>query len=109
LAPFLGQSVHFQGWNLGGSTEQRLSAYLVYRARIEFPRNVQLRSVVVSGAAFNGPDNVIRVLDSQMQEIGVQPTFGGNSYNVNQLDLNALGSVFIWMSSTPVRIFAIGT
>ena len=93
-APFLGQSVHFQGWARGGSQEQRLSAYLVYRAKLEFPQEVRLRSVIVSGAAFNGPDSVLRVLDGNMQEIAVQPTFGGNSHNVNRLDLNALGKVF---------------
>ena len=94
LAPFYDQPVHFQGWQVGGSQEQRLNAYLVYRARIEFPQSVRLGSVMVSGAAFNGPDSVIRVLDSNMREIAVQPTFGGNSHNVNTLVMNALGSVF---------------
>ena len=69
-----------------GSQEQRFDAYLVYRVKIEFPQEVQLRSVIVSGAAFNGPDNVIRVLGSDMQEISVQPTFGGNSPCCERID-----------------------
>ena len=108
-APFYDQPVHFQGWPVGGSQEQRLNAYLVYRARIEFPQSVRLGSVIVSGAAFNGPDSVIRVLDSNMQEIAVQPTFGGNSHNVNTLVMNALGRSSTWMNSTPAPRGAIGT
>lgn len=59
LGPFYGRSVHFRGVQSGGVP-------LVYRYRIDFDHDVQLDSIVVSGAAWFG---MIRVLDENQNEL----------------------------------------
>jgi CSLREA domain-containing protein len=94
LAPWSGSSVHFKGTDeCNGETLG--DARLIYRYRLEFAKNTQLTSVAVSGAAFNGPDNVLRVLDEKENVIGMMYTFGGNSFQTVYLTLQDVeGEIF---------------
>ena len=95
IAPFSEQGVHFKGWASGGSAEKRGEAYLVYRFRIEFPEEVQLDCITVGGAGDQSVDAVLRLLDENMNELVVQPTFGFNTYGLHFLQANgATGTVF---------------
>jgi hypothetical protein len=96
LAPWSGSSVHFLGTEVGcGSPEKIGEASLIYRYKLEFGQEVQLTSVLVSGAAFNGPDSVLRVLDENMNVLGMTNTYGDNSFRTPYLLLqNVIGSVF---------------
>jgi hypothetical protein len=82
-----GTSVHFQGTNECADREMHGAASLIYRYRLEFQEFVRLSSIVVSGAAFNGPDNILRVLDSNMSVLESIDTSGGNSFKTHVLTL----------------------
>jgi hypothetical protein len=77
-APFYGQGVYFFGSDNGGSRIMRQRAYLVYRYQIRFDNPVRLQSTRVDGAAFNGPDSAVRLLDADQKEISTVATSGGN-------------------------------
>ena len=47
VGPFFGQSVHFLGTVMGGQPQ-------IYRYRLDFDDDVQLNSIVISGAAWWG-------------------------------------------------------
>jgi CSLREA domain-containing protein len=95
LAPWSGSSVHFKGTVLCGSVEKYGEASLIYRYRLEFEEVTQLTSVAVSGAAFNGPNNVLRVLDEDENVLGMTDTYGGNSFQTIYLTLQGVeGKVF---------------
>lgn len=95
LAPWSGTSVHFVGTDECGSPETSGEASLIYRYRLEFADETQLTSIMVAGAAFNGPDNVLRVLDEDMNILGTMNTFGGNSFQTAIITLqDVMGKVF---------------
>jgi CSLREA domain-containing protein len=95
LAPWSGSSVHFKGTGECSSPEMLGEASLIYRYRLEFVENTQLTSVAVSGAAFNGPDNVLRVLDEGGEVVGMTNTYGGNSFQTPMVLLEGVeGRVF---------------
>lgn len=95
LGPFSGSSVHFRGWQYGGSGELlpgSPSSRLVYRYKLEYPENVKIKSVKVQGAAFQGDDPplvgpaAIRLLDSSKKVLSMVFTGSGNvfaSYTLN--------------------------
>lgn len=91
--PFTGRPVHFRGKGFGG-TEQ------VFRYRLEFDREVQLISVVISGAAWLGfPSDVIKLLDENGNELASVnvpiPPQGSNSFQTVVLDASGIiGSTF---------------
>lgn len=97
LAPFqFGESVWFRGWQVGGNTTDLSGvSRLIYRYRIDFGELTQIDQITIRGWAFNGPDNVLRLLDSDMNVVSTVPTFGGNSLQtISMAPVNALGSVF---------------
>jgi hypothetical protein len=95
LGPFSGQAATFVGWQQsGGSSEALNGAFLVYRYRLQFPDVVQLNSISVSGAAFNGLNSVIRVLDSNRNVLATLATSGGNTYQSFTIPVNQQGTVF---------------
>ena len=96
LAPWSGIPVHFLGTDVGcGSPEMIGAASLIYRYKLEFADVTPLESITVSGAAFNGPDNVLRLLDEDMNVLGQIYTFGGNSFVSPYLGLQGVeGTVF---------------
>jgi len=95
-APFGARTVHFLGWGSGGSLEQRGGAYLIYRVRIEFNEEVTLNGVTVTGAGHQDGDAVLRLLDTDLNEIAVQPTTGFNTIGRHTLSAGgAVGSVFV--------------
>lgn len=95
LAPWSGTSVHFKGTNECSSPEMLGAASLIYRYRLEFAEDTPLTSIAVSGAAFNGPDSVLRVLDEGMNVLGTLNTFGGNSFQTPYITLQGVeGKVF---------------
>lgn len=94
LDPWSGQSVHFQGQDLGDpngchATEVFGEASLIYRYKLDFGVVTPLTSIAVSGAAFNGPDSILRVLDEN-GEIAKSSTFGGNSFLTNYVTLQGV-------------------
>jgi hypothetical protein len=100
LGPFFGQSVQFRGVSLGGGVR-------VYRYRLDFDQEVELNSIVVSGAAWLGfPSDVITLLDSNNTElISVNvptPPQGSNSFQ--DVVLDASGAHFSSKSSMMIRI-----
>jgi len=96
LVPWSGTSVHFKGTDECGETDTFGESSLIYRYRLVFEPETQLESISVSGTAFNGPDNVLRVLDETMQEVlGMVYTYGGNSFQTQYLLLDDVsGTVF---------------
>ena len=95
LAPWSGTSVQFRGSEDGGSAERLGAASLVYRYRLEFDQVGTLSSVSVAGAAFNGPDSILRVLDENMDVLGSVETFGENSFLTHTVEIpNVRGTVF---------------
>jgi hypothetical protein len=95
LGPFSGQPATFVGWQqTGGSAETLNGAHLVYRYKLQFNQQTSLASVTVSGAAFNGPNNVLRVLDANSNVLATLSTSGGNSYQTFVLTVNQTGTVF---------------
>ncbi len=95
LAPWSGESVTFKGTSDCPGSESLGVAKMIYRYKLEFAEVTQLTSVAVSGAAFNGPDNVLRVLDENMNVLGMTNTFGGNSFQTIYLKLtDGVGKVF---------------
>jgi len=95
IAPWSGTSVQFLGTDVGGSTEMLGAASLVYRYRLEFDQVAMLTSISVSGAAFNGPDRILRVLDENMNVLGTVATSGGNSFRTHTVVLpDVTGTVF---------------
>jgi CSLREA domain-containing protein len=94
-APWSGISVHFQGTGECDGEGGPCPSLLIYRYKLEFAEDTQLTSVAVSGAAFNGPDNILRVLDENMNILGSMDTFGGNSFQTIYLRLSGVvGRVF---------------
>jgi CSLREA domain-containing protein len=94
LAPWSGTSVHFYGTDECNS-EMLGEAKLIYRYKLEFDEDTRLTSVAVSGAAFNGPDSILRVLDENKNVVGITETFGGNSFQTQYLILEGVeGEVF---------------
>jgi hypothetical protein len=88
-------SVHFKGTDQCGKPEIFGGASLIYRYRFEFTETTQLTSISVSGAAFNGPNSLLRVLDEDMNIVGSVNTFGGNSFNMFRIDLDDVkGRIF---------------
>lgn len=95
LGPFFGQSVHFLGTDAGGQPQ-------IYRYRLDFDDDVQLNSIVISGAAWwGGPFGTIRVLDADQNElVNMQvplplPPLGSNAYQDVMVNLSGvIGSTF---------------
>ena len=93
LGPFFGQSVHFLGTAVGGQPQ-------IYRYRLDFNDDVQLNSIVISGAAWWGnPFGTIRVLDAGHNElVNMQvplPPLGSNAYQDVIVNLSGvIGSTF---------------
>ncbi len=88
-------SVTFQGTDACPDAEKLGDASLIYRYRIQFNEVTQLNSVAVTGAAFNGPDNVLRVLDESMNVLATMDTTGGNTFRTTILNLHGVeGTVF---------------
>ena len=93
LGPFSDQPVHFLGTESGGVPQ-------IYRYRLDFERDVQLNSIVVSGAAWWGnPFGVIRVLAADESELVVFPVpippLGANAFQNVMIDVpSAVGSTF---------------
>jgi hypothetical protein len=95
LAPFSGQSVQLRGTQQGGSTETLNGAGLVYRYELDYDQPVFISSIVVQGAAFNGPNSVLRLLNAQHTVLDSTATFGGNTFQTITLNTpGATGSVF---------------
>ncbi len=98
LGPWSGTSVTFKGWEGEDGcpiSESNGSAQLIYRYRIAFDDVTELESIAVTGAAFNGPDNILRVLDADRNELATAGTNGGNSYRTNYIFLHGVsGQVF---------------
>lgn len=90
LAPFYDESVSYIGWQSGGSLEQLDGAFLVYRFRLDFDTIVDLNSITVSGAAFNGPDSVMRLLDEKYSPLYALQTSGGNTYQTFTMHLSGI-------------------
>jgi len=90
LSPFSGQSIQFRGTETGGSSEALNGAGLIYRYLLSYSEPVTLSSVVVDGAAFNGPDSVLRLLDADQNVLFATPTFGGNTFQT--ITLNTPGA-----------------
>ena len=82
MAPWGGRAVQFRGTGQpgGNSTTLLNGASLIYRYRLEFALPVVIDAVSLSGAAFNGPNSVGRLLDAAGNAISTCPTVGGNSY-----------------------------
>ncbi|HEY5671772.1 MAG TPA: CSLREA domain-containing protein, partial [Anaerolineales bacterium] len=94
-APWSGTSVHFFGSDVCIGREMLGGASLIYRYKLEFAELTQLTSIAVSGANFNGPDNVLRVLDEHMNVLGIAPTFGQNEWSTTYIDLQGIeGTIF---------------
>lgn len=90
LGPFWGLPVHFRGTEAGGQPQ-------VYRYRLDFDEDVQLRSVAISGAAWWG--SVIRVLDQYNNELArldvTPPAHGSNSFQTVVVNIPGVtGSTF---------------
>src|SRR5437867_2158192 len=95
LAPFSGQSVQFRGTNQGGSTETLNGAGLVARYQLSYSEAVTISSIVVQGAAFNGPNSILRLLNAGRGVLSTTPTFGGNTFQTITLNTpGATGSLF---------------
>ncbi len=95
LAPTEGMPVQFRGTDTGGSTEMLGDSSLIYRYRVEFDQVTSLESVSVTGAAFNGSDSVLRVLDENMEVLGSVPTIGDNRWDTQVLSLDDVeGTLF---------------
>ena len=95
IAPWTGTSVTFRGTDECADREMLGASALIYRYRLEFAEDMELTSIAVSGAAFNGPDNVLRVLDEDMNVLGSVNTFGGNSFQTPFVKLQGvIGKVF---------------
>ena len=95
VAPWSGTSVQFRGTDQGGSTETLGLASLVYRYRLEFNQVAELTSISPAGAAFNGPDSILRVLDENMNVLGTWETFGGNRFETHTVEIPSVqGTVF---------------
>ena len=67
LGPWSGESVHFRGLQFGGKE-------LVYLYKLEFDQDVEIASIVISGAAWA----TLRLLDSSMDELKRFDLPGGN-------------------------------
>jgi hypothetical protein len=104
-APWSGQSVHFLGWRVGGSSEELpgTDSHLVYRYELDYGQQVTISSVVVQGAAFQGDDCCpqlhgpaeIRLLDANKNVLFTQQTNSGNSFQTYTLSTpGAIGQVF---------------
>ncbi|MFT3894964.1 MAG: CSLREA domain-containing protein [Anaerolineales bacterium] len=101
LAPWSGISVQFVGTDGTedipgcGRPETLGEASLIYRYKLEFEESTQLASIAVTGAAFNGPDNILRVLDENKNVLGTAYTFGGNSFQTIYVGLQGVdGKIF---------------
>jgi outer membrane protein assembly factor BamD (BamD/ComL family) len=95
LAPWSGTSVSFRGTDQCANREMLGEASLIYRYRLEFDKVTKLNSIAVSGAAFNGPDSVLRVLDENMNVLGIVDTFGGNRFLTHAVTLQGVkGRIF---------------
>jgi hypothetical protein len=110
LGPFSGQVVHFRGTGTGGNTTDTLNgASLVYRYRLEFPSPHEINSIQVDGAAFNGPDSVLRLLDSGMNLIASETTdhIANGTGSIFMAPGNPVGTVFFleeYDTSTAKRV-----
>ncbi|MBN2319816.1 MAG: VPLPA-CTERM sorting domain-containing protein [Acidobacteria bacterium] len=95
LGPFSGQSVHFVGTAISGSSAEIYSTEfpksgLIYRYRLDFNQVVDISSIVVEGAAFNfswfgDGISMLRLLDSTKNVLTFTYTFGGNSFSTQTL------------------------
>lgn len=95
LAPWSGTAVSFRGTDQCASYEKLGAASLIYRYRLEFDKVTKLTSIAVSGAAFNGPDSVLRVLDENKKVLGTVNTFGGNRFRTHVVILQGVkGKIF---------------
>ena len=95
LAPWSGTSVQFQGTDECTNREMLGVSSLIYRYQLKFNEVTQLTSIAVSGAAFNGPDSVLRVLDENKNILGTMSTFGGNSFQTHVITLQGVeGRIF---------------
>jgi hypothetical protein len=95
LAPFSGQSVQLRGTQQGGSTETLNGAGLVYRYELDYDQAVTISSIVVQGAAFNGPNSILRLLNAQRTVLDSIATSGGNTFQTFTLNTpGATGTVF---------------
>ncbi|OJW17042.1 MAG: hypothetical protein BGO49_03290 [Planctomycetales bacterium 71-10] len=80
LAPFSDTSVLFRGYLQGGSSETLNGAHLIYRFQLDFDAPSQITEITLTGAAFNGPNSVVRLLDANRNVLATFNTFGGNNY-----------------------------
>ena len=95
LAPWSGVSILFQGTDNCPGRDMIGSASLIYRYRLEFEKVTKLTSITVSGAAFWGPNNVLRVLDENRNVVGNVYTFGGNTIQTQVVTLQDVeGKIF---------------
>jgi hypothetical protein len=95
LAPWSKISVHFKGTHECRRPEMIGGASLIYRYKLEFADTTQLASIAVSGAAFNGPNSLLRVLDEDMNILGSVNTFGGNTFHMFRINLEDIeGRIF---------------
>lgn len=83
LAPFSGVSVHYRGYQFGGSSVMLpgnpSGPYLVFRFQLDFSEPTPLYSILLEGAAFNGA--VFRLLDENEVELGRDSwPVGGNIF-----------------------------
>lgn len=106
LAPLSGTSVHFRGWQNGGSQESiagGLLRYLVFRYQIDFDQPVELAWVHLEGAAFNA--SRFRLLNAGQSVLFDTnwPVFGNHFQSIT-LDLSGItGQSFFfeeWDNST---------
>lgn len=94
LGPFYNKAVHFRGTIAGGST-------LVYRYRLEYKHNVDVKSVVVEDAAWDGGGiglDTIRLLDANRREVASidasVPVSGNYFRTITVPVIGAVGKVF---------------
>jgi hypothetical protein len=104
-APWSGQSVHFLGWEAGGSSEELpgTGSRLVYRYKLDYGQQVSISSVVIQGAAFQGTDCCpqvngpaeIRLLDTNKNVLSTLQTNSGNSFQTYTMPTpGSTGQVF---------------
>lgn len=82
LGPFFGESVHFNGTDLGGVPQ-------TYRYRLSFNTEVELQSIVVEGAAW-WPDTTISLQDVASNEILAISVTGFNNFRSHVLDTSGI-------------------
>ncbi|MBM4109619.1 MAG: hypothetical protein FJ255_12570 [Phycisphaerae bacterium] len=74
------RSVMYPGYLYpGASTETLNGGWLVQRFRVTADQSITPVELTLSGAAFNGPGAVVRLLDAGRQPLVSWPTFGGST------------------------------